>query len=279
MRLAWDFNNMGDTAILMLHGFMGNSAEMGELNDHLIAQLRTKRVAGVSHQIVSVDLPGHGDSPAPRELEPYELTETAGSIVETLTQYESSTRMLPAHVVGYSFGGRAALVFALTYPEHVRSLTLISTTAGIADPAEREARVASDNELAETVENGEMTDFVEQWGAMPMWDTLRKQMDPKAWERRQSARARNRPVGIANSLRAAGAGAMEPLWDRLGELSMPTLLLTGARDTKYVALADQMAERLGASRHVSLAGLGHAAPAEDPEAVARQVAYHIVRHG
>ncbi len=281
MRLAWDMTAMGTTPVVVLHGFLGSAAEMSDFQFEIVKQLRTKPVAGRSYQIIGVDLPGHGDSPSPREPEPYELGATAASIVETLTEYESSKEMLPAHFVGYSLGGRAALVFALTYPEHVRSLTLISTSAGIADAAEREARIASDNELAEAAETGGragMAEFVEQWGAQPMWDSLRERIDDKAWERRQKQRARSRPVGIANSLRVAGAGAMEPVWDRLGELSMPTLLLSGANDAKFVALAKQMAQQLSSARHVSLAGLGHAAPAEDPAAVAREVAYHVVKH-
>lgn len=269
---------MGSTPVVVLHGFLGSAAEMSEFNFELVSQLRAKPVAGTNYQIIGVDLPGHGDSPSPRELEPYELGATAASIVETLTEYEGSRDMLPAHFVGYSMGGRAALVFALKFPEHVRSLTLISATAGIADQAERETRVASDNELADTVERDGMTEFIEQWGTMPMWDLLRQRTNVTAWDKRQSQRTRNRPIGIANSLRAAGAGAMEPLWSRLGELSMPTLLLTGALDAKFVALADEMTQHISSARHVSLDGLGHAAPMEDATLVARQVAYHVVKH-
>ena len=37
---------------------------------------------------------------------------------------------------------------------------------------------------------------------------------------------------------------MEPLWDRLPELTIPVTLIVGERDEKFRALATQMLERL-----------------------------------
>ena len=66
---------------------------------------------------------------------------------------------------------------------------------------------------------------------------------------------------------------MEPLWDRLGELAIPVTLVAGERDAKFRAIAEQMAPALIADSRVELvAGTGHAAQLERPEAVAAAIA-------
>jgi len=73
-------------------------------------------------------------------------------------------------------------------------------------------------------------------------------------------------------LRLAGAGAQEPLWDRLGELAMPVLLIVGSLDDKYVAIARQMAGAIGTNATVrEVVGAGHSAQLESPAATAHLV--------
>ena len=69
--------------------------------------------------------------------------------------------------------------------------------------------------------------------AQPLFATL---PDPELDDRR-----RNTAAGLAASLRLAGTGAQEPLWDRLRELAMPVLLVAGSLDAKFVGVAERMA--------------------------------------
>ena len=78
---------------------------------------------------------------------------------------------------------------------------------------------------------------------------------------------RNDPRGLAAVLRAIGTGAMEPLWDRLGDLTMPATVLAGERDPKFVALGERLAAALPEGRLVVVPGAGHGLPREAPEAV------------
>ncbi len=64
---------------------------------------------------------------------------------------------------------------------------------------------------------------------------------------------------------------MPPQWDRLGELTMPMTLVVGARDAKFLAIAERMAERLPDAEVVVVAGAGHAVALEDPPAVAEAI--------
>ena len=55
--------------------------------------------------------------------------------------------------------------------------------------------------------------------------------------RRSAAQHAGRAGG---ALRGLGTGVMEPLWDRLPELSIPVTLIVGARDAKFRGIADAM---------------------------------------
>ena len=65
---------------------------------------------------------------------------------------------------------------------------------------------------------------------------------------------------------------MAPLWDRLGELTMPTTVLVGERDAKFVALGQRLAGALPEAELVVVAGAGHGLPRETPEAVSAAIA-------
>ena len=60
---------------------------------------------------------------------------------------------------------------------------------------------------------------------------------------------------------------MEPLWDRLPELTMPVTVLVGDRDAKFLALGRRMVELLLDAELVIAPG-GHGLPLENPAAVA-----------
>jgi pimeloyl-ACP methyl ester carboxylesterase len=61
---------------------------------------------------------------------------------------------------------------------------------------------------------------------------------------------------------------MQPLWGRLGELSMPVALVAGERDAKYVKIAQRMGERISRARVLVVPDSGHAVHLEAPGIVA-----------
>ena len=68
-----------------------------------------------------------------------------------------------------------------------------------------------------------------------------------------------------------GAGAQEPLHDRLVEVRAPTLLLAGALDLKYAAIASEMSQQLPNATMQLIDGAGHAAHLERPQQFSRPV--------
>ena len=87
-------------------------------------------------------------------------------------------------------------------------------------------------------------------------------------ERVHADRLRNTPAGLARALRGLGTGALSPLWDRLGELTMPVTLIVGERDAKFRAIAEEMARSIPHAALVVVPGAGHAVHLEAPDAVA-----------
>jgi 2-succinyl-6-hydroxy-2,4-cyclohexadiene-1-carboxylate synthase len=224
--------------VVALHGFAGTGRAWDAVDPAYLAP----------------DLPGHGRAAAQHPVT------FAGCVAHVLA--EAPERFT---LTGYSMGGRIALHVALAAPERVERLVLISSSAGIADPVERAARRAADEALAAEVEAGTIEDFAERWMALELFAGD----PPETRERWREDILRNEPGGLAAALRGVGAGAMEPLWERLGELAMPITVMAGERDAKFRALAGQIASRLrGDIEVVVVPGAGHGLPRETPRRVA-----------
>ena len=224
--------------LVLVHGFTQTAVSWRPV---------AERLAG-TFEMVLPELPGHG---AARRVR-LEFEETAAALGEVGG---------PATYAGYSMGGRLCLRLALDRPDLVRRLVLVGASPGLADATERAARRSADGALAADIERVGTGPFLRRWLGQPLFATLRPAPDDVA------ARALNLPAGLAAALRSLGTGAQEPLWDRLGGLDMPVLLVAGQADAKFAALADRMAAAIGPNATVELvAGAGHAAHLERPDA-------------
>jgi 2-succinyl-6-hydroxy-2,4-cyclohexadiene-1-carboxylate synthase len=226
--------------LVLVHGFTQTGASWGPI---------ARRLAAVGHEVMTPDLPGHGARSKVRAT----LPETAGLLAEECG---------PACYIGYSLGGRVCLQLAKQHPEVVERLVVLSATAGIDDPDERAKRRAADNRLADELESsGDVAAFLERWLAGPLFASLPREAAG------MEARLNNTADGLASSLRLAGTGAQEPLWDRLGSLPMPVLVVAGELDEKFGALGKRLVAAIGAYARLELiAGAGHAAHLERPDA-------------
>jgi 2-succinyl-6-hydroxy-2,4-cyclohexadiene-1-carboxylate synthase len=217
---------------------------------------RTVAALDGRYRAVVPDLPGHGQM---SERRPASLAATLAYLRALLDE--------PHLLAGYSMGGRIALHAALARPERVRRLVLLGASPGLADPAAREERRRADDALADRIEVIGVEAFAEEWGRLPLWEGQPDRVRAAA----NADRLRNTPAGLADALRGLGTGALEPLWDRLGELPMPVVLIAGERDAKFRAIAEQMAERIPDARVEVVPGAGHAAHLERPDLVAAAI--------
>jgi 2-succinyl-6-hydroxy-2,4-cyclohexadiene-1-carboxylate synthase len=242
--------------LLLLHGFTGSAATWAPLIGALPPHFRT----------IVPDLIGHGRSDSPPDAERYSMEHCVTDLLALLDTLEIER----ADVLGYSMGGRVALHLAAVAPERVGKLVLESSSPGIASAAERQARVAADAALAELIEHEGLETFVDHWERLPLFAS-QAALSEGARARLHAQRLRNNPRGLANSLRGMGAGSQESLWDRLAGLDVPTLLIAGALDTKYCALAGEMQALLPNVRAVIVPGAGHAVHLEQPQAFMQNV--------
>lgn len=236
-------------AALLLHGFTGSKKSWSALFPLLEGRFR----------LLAVDLPGHGESGAPASPQRYRMEEVAADLAELVRELAGE----PVHLLGYSMGGRLALFFALQYPELVRSLALESASPGLEGEAEREARRAADEALAERIEAQGVEAFVAEWERLPLFAS-QASLPEEVRRALRIQRLRNRPEGLAGSLRGMGTGAQPSLWGRLPELRPRTLLVAGTLDEKFSALNRRMAEAIPTARPELVPGAGHSVHLERP---------------
>jgi 2-succinyl-6-hydroxy-2,4-cyclohexadiene-1-carboxylate synthase len=229
--------------VVLVHGFTQTLAAWGAVGERLAGRW----------EVVRVDLPGHGGSGGVR----VGFGEAAGLVREAGGA---------GVYCGYSLGGRLCLRLALDRPDLVRGLVLVGASPGIADPGARAERRAADEALAGQVEREGVEAFLDRWLAGPLFAALPAEAAGRA------DRLANTPQGLAFALRRLGTGAQEPLWDRLGGLRPPTLLVAGDRDAKFAALAGRMATAIGPTARVAIVpGAGHAVHLERPAEMAALV--------
>lgn len=236
--------------LVLLHGFTGSAANWDRLRPALERR----------YTVVALDLLGHGHSPSPVEVEPYTMAACVRDVVDVLTHLA----LPPVTLLGYSMGGRVALSVAAAHPARVQRLILESASPGLADPAERMARVQSDAALATQLEQRGLEWFVDYWENIPLFAS-QKALPAATRARLRAQRLHNNPQGLANSLRGLSTGAQPALWERLPTLTVPTLLITGALDAKFTTLAQQMAHHMPNATHVIVPNAGHTVHLEQAE--------------
>ena len=233
---------------VLLHGFTGSSSSWGQLVDGL---------SGAGQPPVLVDLPGHGRNAG--------VSDSAHFTIDAMLDVIAGAGDWPEALVGYSMGGRLALHFALAYPRRVTKLVLESASPGLTDEAERATRRDRDEALASSIERDGIEAFVDEWERMPLFETQGR-LSEETLHAQRLRRLRNDPASLAAALRGLGTAALPGLWDRLGELDMPVLLVVGALDEKFVEIGYRMEERLPHADLVVVPDSGHAVHLERPAA-------------
>ena len=235
--------------ILFLHGFLGSSADWLPV---------AQRLRSAWHCLL-VDMPGHGRAHFPRHPEGYTLPGMARAVLAGLQQ--------PAHLVGYSMGGRLALLLALQHPERFLSLTLISASPGLPTAAERAARRRSDDALALKLKQRCLNAFLAAWYAQNLFGNLRRK--PTLLRGLLARRRKNNAAELARMLRGSSVGRQPSLWPQLKKLRLPVQLIAGRHDENYVRLMRQMQQQIPGAELCVVPDAGHAVVEEQAARLAR----------
>ena len=235
MTIFMSHDGVGDS-LCFLHGFTQTHASWFAHRDFF----------RLTHTTLAPDLPGHGRSLDGQRS----MTQMADELATAIKE--------PTVLIGYSFGARLALHIALQHPDHVRALVLVSATAGIEDLHSRQERVLADEALAARALHIGIEAFIDEWLSRDLFASLTPDNDQR------SLRCENTALGLSQSLRFAGTGAQESLWDQLDQITCPTLLIAGQHDAKFVAIAQRLHEQIPQSE-LHILEAGHSIHIEQPE--------------
>lgn len=230
-----------------LHGFTLTGAQFEPLSD-----------AGL--EIHAPDLPGHGDT----VVDPVDPASTVGALGEWLASFHE-----PVPLLGYSQGGRMALLAALEYPTFVDRLILVSASPGIRDEEQRAERRARDGALARRIEAVGIDVFLDEWLTGPITGTAH--LDEAVRRRDRLVRRGNTATGLAAALRGIGQGSQPYVGDRIETLAIPLLTVSGRNDTRYDRLAGAMASAAPDGIHRSIRNAGHNVLLDAPDEMASAV--------
>jgi proline iminopeptidase len=239
-----------------LHGGPGASHDyLRPQFDHLAA----------GRTLLYYDQRGGGQSEVPREA-PLDWRAHVADLADLVRAHADP---VPATLLGFSWGGLLALLFALEHPELVARLALVGPA-----PTYPEARHAYEVEFARR----QATPDVAAARAELSRSGLREG-DPDAfWRRafelsvagyfREPSRARNlTPFRVASRAQHAVWESLRgtDLRERLGEVRCPTLILHGRWDPIPLAASERLAAALPDARLVVFEDSGHALYAEETE--------------
>lgn len=209
------------------------------------------------HDVIVVDMPGHGGSslpPADASLAHY-----ADAVLALL----DALRIGRAHVVGHSMGALVATEFALAHPDRAASLVALNAVF-CRTPGQRaaiEARVAA---LSDSLARPDWSGTVIRWFGEPVPASL------------QDAAARTRallseidPAGYERTYRLF-AQSDTAHRDRLSQLAVPALFVTGEHDPNSTpSMSEAMARIAAGGRSMVLSGERHMMALTDPDRVNR----------
>jgi 3-oxoadipate enol-lactonase len=223
-----------------------------------------------SHSVLRVDLPGFGNSPI--ETNPVSNT---GAVRDAMDA-EGIDR---AAVVGVSFGGSVALELALESPERAAALVLVG--AGLPDHEWSEEVTSFFAAEEEAVERGDLDGAVDAnlriWLAGPRrsLDDIDPALRELVGDMQRQVFKQQQGHDDVRVLRLD-----PPASERLGEVKVPTLVLTGDEDvTDIHQIADQLTAGIPGAERATMADAAHLPSLERPEEFDRIVLGFLAKHG
>ena len=184
--------------------------------------------------VITWDLRGHGRSDAPDDLARY----TAEACVADMAALLDVCGIARVVAGGLSLGGYLSLEFCLAHPDRVAGLVLCDTGPGY---RRDEAR--------------------QRWNDRAIAIAGRLERDPDGDPR----------GGLARAARGLLTQRDARVIDALPGITVPALVVVGARDKDYLGAAEYLAAKLPRAGHVVIPEAGHVCNADQPDLFSQQV--------
>lgn len=219
-------------ALLLSHGY-GATAQMWAGNLPSLARDR---------MVITWDIRGHGRSDSPADAQQYSEELSVQDMAAVLDAAGQDT----AVIGGLSLGGYLSLAFNLRHPERVRALLLCDTGPGYRRDEPREQWNDMARRRAEQLEARGLAALGESAEVL--------------------ASLHRSAEGLALAARHILTQRDSRVIDSLPDVKVPTLVLVGSEDKPFLGAADVMATKIPGARKAAIAGAGHAANIDQPEA-------------
>ena len=241
-RIFYEDYGEGETSVVFSHGYLMDHSMFDAQRDALRDQFR----------IITWDERGHGQTETSDD--PFTYWDSARDVLGLLDALEVEQAVL----AGMSQGGFLSMRAALTAPERVKALVLIDTQAGTEDPAKLEGY---DQLIEAWVAPGgppqEVLDIVTGLIIGPDHEGT------PAWHEKWRGVGEQQMRQIYATLTGR-----DDIWDRIGEIAQPTLVIHGDQDAAIeLPIAQRLAEGIPNAQLVVIDGAGHASNMTHPEQV------------
>jgi proline iminopeptidase len=189
---------------------------------------------------------------------------TAYQFVEDLEGLRKSFGINKMHLMGHSYGGLVAMLYATKYPDHLYSLTLISSGAADTSLSQAQAKTADERLSVQDKEAISKMTTSGYWDT----DTGRTQLfnilwKPYVFDKQKVSLIKN-AVGdntfvIMSNVSKSTKGYFfyDKLYQNLPLLSIPTLIIHGDYDPVPLEAAEKNHQAIRGSRLVVLKNCGH----------------------
>lgn len=228
---------------IFLHGFT---------LDHRMwqSQIPLATEFGNKRNIIAFDALGHGLSDAP------ESGYSRAHRIQDVLHFADALGIERFHLVGHSMGGATAIGFALQYPQRLLSMTLICSGAAgystgkwvdhVFDLAKTDAEAAKQNWITNSL----------KYFSSPAIEPVRKQMEQMMSEHSGA---------FWNDKMRGKYPPVTPDLELVHDITVPTLILIGEYDKKFVPLAEEMHAKIAGSELKIYENCGHMLSMEKPE--------------
>ena len=241
--------------VVLLHGFP-------EFSYSWRRQIPALSAAGF--HVVAPDLRGYNDSPKPRDVASYRLTNIIDDVAALIERLGA-----PCSLVGHDWGGLVAWYLAMSRPDLLRKVAVLNIPHPV--PFLRELRRSTSQKLRMSYQLFFQPPVLPEL-LMPLIlpSILRRAgrfTDEEIDEYRKAWRKPGARRGMANYYRAIRKyrGELQPLIRRI---DIPTLLIWGQRERVFIPqVLEGMDEWVPDLRIAKIAGAGHFVQTDEPEIV------------
>ncbi|HKI98094.1 MAG TPA: alpha/beta hydrolase [bacterium] len=213
------------------------------------------------YRCITYNARGYPPSDVPEQVEAY----SQDIAVDDLLGLLDHLGLQQAHIVGFSMGGYAALIFGLRHPECCRSLVIAG--CGYGSDTDRSKWERDVEQVAARFERDGMQTAADFYARGPTRVQFMDN-DPRGWQEFYEQLRASSSIGHAMTMRGVqrrrpSVGQLEP---QLRKLDVPTLVMTGDEDEPCLEPGLLMKRSILSSALVVMPKCGHTINLEDPTA-------------